>query len=70
MIYETKCRSCGKNFRTTKQNANKCYDCVLRSLIQPGGPEVGDFNTAQILSGEVKDGRKSFDPMSELKDYI
>lgn len=70
MVYDAFCRTCNKKFKTTKQTATQCYSCTLHSLIQSGGPEEGDFNTAQILSGEVKPDQKSFDVMAGLKDYI
>ena len=53
MTHERVCGTCGKHFKSQRNDSTTCYGCALTRLIGNGAPEEGDFNTALLVSGEL-----------------
>lgn len=63
----TTCEVCGKKYSkyidgyyNRRASKDICYDCALQSLTKGQPPEEGDFNTAQINSGEMSEEERKW----------
>ena len=67
-IINVTCSTCSKTFSKNfhsqqdldeaEKNEHTCYDCTLERLTNGQCPEVGDFNSASIISGEMTDDER------------